>query len=302
MRAILTLCVVFVCAVVCQNANDMASMPKYDSRYDYLDVDAIFTNKRLVRNYVDCLINSNRCTPEGKALKRLLPEALRTKCIRCTERQKRTAVKIIKRLKYEYPDEWAKLSQRWDPTGDFTRYFEEFLAKENFNAIPGSGVAIPLSTVTDASPPQLPAAVPGPAPSPEPAPGSSPVPTAAPVAPVTIPSTSPRPVILNRFGGDGELMVGSPSSATGTTRPTAQTTMRISTMRPPVQTRPTAPSPPSAGASSNAIPTRFPLRPTELPPPYSTAITLIDQIGYKIIRTTELVTDLLRNTVRAVVG
>ncbi|KOB78612.1 Chemosensory protein, partial [Operophtera brumata] len=55
----------------------------------------------------------------------LLPEALRTKCIRCTERQKRTAVKIITRLKYEYPEEWAKLSTRWDSTGDFTRYFEE---------------------------------------------------------------------------------------------------------------------------------------------------------------------------------
>ena len=69
----------------------------------------------------------------------ILPEALRTKCVRCTERQKRTAVKVIKRLKYEYPDEWAKVSSRWDPTGDFTRYFEEFLAKEHFNSIPGSG-------------------------------------------------------------------------------------------------------------------------------------------------------------------
>lgn len=73
------------------------------------------------------------------SLSGLLPEALRTKCIRCTERQKKTAVKIITRLKYEYPEEWAKLSTRWDPTGDFTRYFEEFLAKEQFNSIPGSG-------------------------------------------------------------------------------------------------------------------------------------------------------------------
>lgn len=69
----------------------------------------------------------------------ILPEALRTKCIRCTERQKRAAVKVIRRLKYEYPDEWSKLASRWDPTGDFTRYFEEFLAKEHFNTIPGSG-------------------------------------------------------------------------------------------------------------------------------------------------------------------
>lgn len=68
MRSVLFMCV-FVYAVVGQDVNDMVNMPKYDSRYDYLDVDAIFTNKRLVRNYVDCLINAVRCSPEGKALK-----------------------------------------------------------------------------------------------------------------------------------------------------------------------------------------------------------------------------------------
>lgn len=61
----------------------------------------------------------------------ILPEALRTKCIRCTDRQKKAAVKVIKRLKYDYPEEWAQLSARWDPTGDFTRYFEEYLSKDN---------------------------------------------------------------------------------------------------------------------------------------------------------------------------
>lgn len=64
--------VLFVCAwnaVYGQDVNTMMNMPKYDARYDYLDVDALFNSKRLVRNYVDCLINSQRCTPEGKALK-----------------------------------------------------------------------------------------------------------------------------------------------------------------------------------------------------------------------------------------
>lgn len=44
----------------------------YDSRYDYLDIDAILSNKRLVRNYVDCLLNKKPCSPEGKALRREL--------------------------------------------------------------------------------------------------------------------------------------------------------------------------------------------------------------------------------------
>lgn len=68
MRVVLLLCV-FVYAVVGQDFNDMSNLPKYDQRYDYLDVDAIFTNKRLVRNYVECLISAARCTPEGKQLK-----------------------------------------------------------------------------------------------------------------------------------------------------------------------------------------------------------------------------------------
>lgn len=55
-----------------QNMNDFRNMPKYDTRYDYLEVDAILDSKRLVRNYVDCLINLKPCSPEGKALKRKL--------------------------------------------------------------------------------------------------------------------------------------------------------------------------------------------------------------------------------------
>ncbi|XP_059059569.1 uncharacterized protein LOC131852849 [Achroia grisella] len=296
MRVVFLLCVC-VYVVMGQNINDMANMPKYDQRYDYLDVDALFNNKRLVRNYVDCLISASRCTPEGKALKRILPEALRTKCVRCTERQKRTAVKVIKRLKYEYPEEWAKLSSRWDPTGDFTRYFEEFLCKEHFNIIPNSGNEIPASSSIPTLPPRVPA--------PE-SPPLSVLPAIGSIPPQeTTTFAPPRPLILNRFGDDGELMVGSPSSAAGTTRPTTpppyMRPISPNTMRPVNQPRPTIVS--WTAAASDAIPTRFPLRPSkDMGPQYTTAITLIDQIGYKIIRTTELVKDILKNTVRAVVG
>ncbi|XP_073953359.1 uncharacterized protein [Choristoneura fumiferana] len=271
-----------------QDINDVRNLPKYDKRYDYLSVDAILENKRLVRNYVDCLINAKPCTPEGKALKRILPEALRTKCIRCTESQKQTAVKVIRRVKTEYPEDWQKLASRWDPTGDFTRYFEEFLIKEHFNTIPNSNEIL-------GSPPTTP-----------PARRSStfpPVPSTQPPAPQAPPApsnpqpalvTPPRPAILNRFGDDGELMVNNNPQP----RPTSP---RPTTARPVATTSPTQMT--WVTAASDNIPTRFNLRPTkDISPPYTTAMTLIDQIGYKIIRTTELVTDILKNTVRAVVG
>ncbi|CAH0713151.1 unnamed protein product, partial [Brenthis ino] len=269
--------------VLGQDIESMKNMPKYDSRYDYLDVDALFNSKRLVRNYAECLINGQRCTPEGKALKKLLPEALRTKCIRCTEHQKKIAVKVIKRLKSEYPEVWAKLASKWDPTGDFTRYFEVFLANEQFNTINGNGNEAPIPPV--------------------PTPFTSrPVPTAPPSSEAPVPAvTPPVPILLNRFGDDGELMVASPSSAVTTPRPTQPSTIKTTPTRRPIPPRPTPVSWFSIGP--NTISTRFTVRPTnELPLAYSTAITLIDQIGIKIIRTTEIVTDILRNTVRAVVG
>lgn len=72
MRSVLFLSVCAWYVVVAQDINEMRNMPKYDTRYDYLDIDAILDSKRLVKNYVDCLINSQRCTAEGKALKREL--------------------------------------------------------------------------------------------------------------------------------------------------------------------------------------------------------------------------------------
>ncbi|XP_047996745.1 mucin-2-like isoform X1 [Leguminivora glycinivorella] len=320
MRAVLFVfaCVSFVAG---QDINSLRDMPKYDKRYDYLSVDAILENKRLVRNYVDCLINAKPCTPEGKALKKILPEALRTKCIRCTENQKQTAVKVIKRVKADYPEDWQKLASRWDPTGDFTRYFEEVLTRDHFNTIP-NGNEIPGSSPLPTPPPPSPPTQTTRRPfSPPPPPTLPPLavipqttttprpvilnrPTPPPAAPTLPPapapsssqppvSTSARPVILNRFGDDGELMTNGRPAPPVTTRPT--------TVRPVYTTRP---SPTYwAGAASDVVPTQFNLRPTkDIMPPYTTAITLIDQIGYKIIRTTELVTDILRNTVRAVVG
>ncbi|XP_047996747.1 arp2/3 complex-activating protein rickA-like isoform X2 [Leguminivora glycinivorella] len=286
MRAVLFVfaCVSFVAG---QDINSLRDMPKYDKRYDYLSVDAILENKRLVRNYVDCLINAKPCTPEGKALKKILPEALRTKCIRCTENQKQTAVKVIKRVKADYPEDWQKLASRWDPTGDFTRYFEEVLTRDHFNTIP-NGNEIPGSSPLPTPPPPSPPTQTTRRPFSPPPP-----PTLPPLAVIPQTTTTPRPVILNRFGDDGELMTNGRPAPPVTTRPT--------TVRPVYTTRP---SPTYwAGAASDVVPTQFNLRPTkDIMPPYTTAITLIDQIGYKIIRTTELVTDILRNTVRAVVG
>ncbi|XP_049537787.1 uncharacterized protein LOC125952380 [Anopheles darlingi] len=111
----------------------------YSPRYDNLDIDTILGSNRLVSNYVDCLLSRKPCPPEGKDLKRILPEALRTKCARCSPIQKENALKIITRLYYDYPDQYRALRERWDPSGEYHRRFEEYLRGLQFNQIGGNG-------------------------------------------------------------------------------------------------------------------------------------------------------------------
>lgn len=111
----------------------------YSSRYDNLDIDTILSSNRLVNNYVDCLLSRKPCPPEGKDLKRILPEALRTKCGRCSSTQKENALKIITTLYYSYPDLYQALRERWDPSGEYHRRFEEYLRGIQFNQIGGNG-------------------------------------------------------------------------------------------------------------------------------------------------------------------
>ncbi|XP_055540454.1 probable serine/threonine-protein kinase samkC isoform X4 [Wyeomyia smithii] len=108
-------------------------------RYDNLDIDTILSSNRLVNNYVDCLLSRKPCPPEGKDLKRILPEALRTKCGRCSETQKENALKIITTLYYSYPQQYQALRSRWDPSGEYHRRFEEYLRGLQFNQIGSNG-------------------------------------------------------------------------------------------------------------------------------------------------------------------
>lgn len=73
----------------------------------------------------------------------ILPEALRTKCARCSHYQKESALKVITKLYYDYPRQYNQLRMKWDPTGEYHRRFEEYLRGLQFNTIDspsGNGV------------------------------------------------------------------------------------------------------------------------------------------------------------------
>ncbi|XP_062548478.1 cyclin-dependent kinase inhibitor 1C-like isoform X6 [Armigeres subalbatus] len=230
----------------------------YSSRYDNLDIDTILGSSRLVNNYVDCLLSRKPCPPEGKDLKRILPEALRTKCSRCSNTQKENALKIITTLYSNYPDQYMALRERWDPSGEYHRRFEEYLRGLQFNQIGSNGIDRPVRNDFDRDQTQIllqtlilstTTVAPTPPPSPPPAPSnalpSGPEQRPQQLAPSAL-ITQPRPTVGalgNRFGGDDpstsrptvELTTAVPSIATvrPTSRPVVrQTTSRIVTSRP----------------------------------------------------------------------
>ncbi|CAH0550183.1 unnamed protein product [Brassicogethes aeneus] len=100
-----------------------APLEPYSSRYEHINADMILNNKRLMTYYATCMLSKGPCPPEGLEFKRILPDAIRTNCIRCTEKQKTVTLRTIKRLMKEYPKIWSQLATIWDPKGIYVPKF-----------------------------------------------------------------------------------------------------------------------------------------------------------------------------------
>ncbi|CAG9563984.1 unnamed protein product [Danaus chrysippus] len=87
----------------------------YTDKWDNINVDEILESQRLLRGYVDCLVDKGRCTSDAKTLKETLPDALENDCKKCTEKQKTSADKVIRHLVNKRPDLWKELAGKYDP-------------------------------------------------------------------------------------------------------------------------------------------------------------------------------------------
>ena len=87
----------------------------YTDKWDNINVDEILESQRLLKAYVDCLMDRGRCTPDGKALKETLPDALANECSKCTAKQKSGSDKVIRHLVNKRPDLWKELATKYDP-------------------------------------------------------------------------------------------------------------------------------------------------------------------------------------------
>ncbi|XP_046982433.1 ejaculatory bulb-specific protein 3-like [Schistocerca americana] len=102
---------------------------KYSTKYDNVDLDEILNNDRLFNNYIDCLLDDGdeRCTPEGKELKGVIPDALQTECSKCSDKQRARVDKVVKFIKENKKEVFQKLKAKYDPDGTYFEHYERHL-------------------------------------------------------------------------------------------------------------------------------------------------------------------------------
>lgn len=90
---------------------------QYTTKYDNVDVEEILRSDRLFNNYYKCLIDQGKCTPDARELKKFLPDALKTGCSKCSEKQRANSDKVLRYILDKKPEEWKVLQAKYDPEG-----------------------------------------------------------------------------------------------------------------------------------------------------------------------------------------
>ncbi|KAI5710147.1 hypothetical protein M8J76_008655 [Diaphorina citri] len=98
-----------------QSSTVKDEIPTYPTRYDSIDVDLILSNDRIMRRYIECILNKGPCTREGLELKRIIPDAIRTECAKCNPSQKKHVGKVLSYLFHNRKIYWDDLLAKFDP-------------------------------------------------------------------------------------------------------------------------------------------------------------------------------------------
>jgi hypothetical protein len=102
-----------------------AAEEKYTTKYDNVDVDEILKSDRLFTNYFKCLIDTGKCTPDARELKKVLPDALQTKCEKCNEKQRQNADKVLRYIIRNKPEQWKQLQAKYDPQEIYIKMYKK---------------------------------------------------------------------------------------------------------------------------------------------------------------------------------
>ncbi|XP_012258808.2 ejaculatory bulb-specific protein 3-like [Athalia rosae] len=99
----------------------------YSNKYDNVDVDVILHSDRLLKRYMDCVLEKGPCSADGRYFRSILPDALATNCSKCTRKMKLNIRKVSKHIKKERPDDWESFVKKYDADGKYKQSYERFL-------------------------------------------------------------------------------------------------------------------------------------------------------------------------------
>lgn len=99
----------------------------YTTKYDNINVDQILGNNRLLDNYIRCLLDKGRCTPDGQELKRIVPDAITDGCAKCNPKQTEVTKKVIRHIYTKRRADWEKLIKKYDPQNIYQKKYAQFI-------------------------------------------------------------------------------------------------------------------------------------------------------------------------------
>ncbi|CAG9795818.1 unnamed protein product [Diatraea saccharalis] len=118
MKSLSVLCLLGFVAVA------FARPEHYTDKYDSVDLDEILSNRRLLIPYVNCILETGKCSPDGKELKSHIKDALENYCAKCTDVQKNGTRKVIGHLINNENEYWEKLVNKYDPDRKYVTKYE----------------------------------------------------------------------------------------------------------------------------------------------------------------------------------
>nr|WBU77205.1 chemosensory protein [Odontothrips loti] len=105
---------------------------KYTDKFDNINVEEVFSNKRLYKRYFDCIMDKPgaKCTSDAELLKKFVPDALGNGCSKCTDKQKEIAGKVLRYLLANDRESYNVLKAKFDPDGTYEKKYKDMLAAE----------------------------------------------------------------------------------------------------------------------------------------------------------------------------
>lgn len=142
------------CCILVLMASSASAAPKEKDperkalyRLEYIDIEKVLDNNRMLTNFIRCFLRKGPCSPEARDFRKLLPKLAKTMCSDCSPRQRFIIKKVFKHLMEERPKEWELLMDRFDPQRKYAERLDTFMVDMTTRATPTT-TTTPIPTTT----------------------------------------------------------------------------------------------------------------------------------------------------------